>query len=115
QLEFLDVLLGDQPPLPLEAQIYHRLLALDADEGEELLESGLKERTVAELYDGVLIPALSLAERDRHRGELSPEREELIGVTMRNWIEDLATRELEEGSLGVEPIPETAPRLVCVP
>ena len=115
QLQFLDVLLGDQPPLPLEAQIYHRLLALDADEVEVLLESGLKDRTVAELYDGVLIPALSLAERDRHRGELSPEREDLVGATIRNWIEDLSTRPLEDGSLGVEAIPETAPRLVCVP
>jgi predicted PurR-regulated permease PerM len=37
QLHFLDVLLGDQPPLPLEAQIYHRLLALDAEEVEVLL------------------------------------------------------------------------------
>jgi predicted PurR-regulated permease PerM/methanogenic corrinoid protein MtbC1 len=115
QLQFLDVLLGDQPPLPLEAQIYHRLLALDAEEVDALLESGLKDRTVAELYDGVLIPALSLAERDRHRGELSPEREELVGVTVRNWIEDLSARPLEGGSLGVEPIPDTAPRLVCVP
>ncbi len=115
QLRFLDVLLGDQPPLPLEAQIYHRLLALDADEVDALLESGLKDRTVAELYDGVLIPALSLAERDRHRGELSPEREDLVGATVRNWIEDLSTRPLEDGSLGVEAIPETAPRLVCVP
>ncbi|MFL6259123.1 MAG: AI-2E family transporter [Thermoanaerobaculia bacterium] len=119
QLQFLDVLLGDQPPLPLEAQIYHRLLALDAEEVEELLESGLKGRTVAELYDGVLIPALSLAERDRHRGELSPEREDLIGATIRNWIEDLSSRPLEDGGLGVEIVhmggPETAPRLVCVP
>ncbi len=115
QLQFLNVLLGDQPPLPLEAQIYHRLLALDAEEVDELLESALKGRTVAELYDGVLIPALSLAERDRHRGELSPEREELVGATLRNWIEDISTRPLEDGSLGVEPIPETAPRLVCVP
>ncbi|HEY4591732.1 MAG TPA: AI-2E family transporter, partial [Thermoanaerobaculia bacterium] len=115
QLEFLDVLLGDQPPLPLEAQIYHRLLALDAEGVDALLESGLEGRTVAELYDGVLIPALSLAERDRHRGELSPEREELVGATIRNWIDDLSTRPLEDGDLGVEPIPETAPRLVCVP
>jgi predicted PurR-regulated permease PerM len=115
QLRFLDVLLGDQPPLPLEAQIYHRLLALDAEGVDTLLESGLKDRTVAELYDGVLIPALSLAERDRHRGELSPEREELVGATIRNWIEDLSTRPLEAVTLGVEPIPETAPRLVCVP
>ncbi|HEY4596563.1 MAG TPA: AI-2E family transporter, partial [Thermoanaerobaculia bacterium] len=116
QLQFLDVLLGDQPPLPLEAQIYHRLLALDAEEVEELLESGLKERTVAELYDGVLIPALSLAERDRHRGELSPEREEFIDTTVRDWIEDLASKTIEDGSLGEETAAGVqAGRLVCVP
>jgi predicted PurR-regulated permease PerM len=120
QLQFLDVLLGDQPPLPLEAQIYHRLLALDAEGVDTLLESGLKEHTVAELYDEVLIPALSLAERDRHRGELSPEREELVGATVRNWIEDLSSRPLEDDrGLGVEIVPERGPeaipRLVCVP
>ncbi len=117
QLQFLDVLLGDQPPLPLEAQVYHRLLALDADEVGVLLESSMKERTVAEFYDGVLIPALILAERDRHRGELTPEREEFIETTVRDWIEELAGRTREDGSLGLEARSgeNAAERLVCVP
>jgi predicted PurR-regulated permease PerM/methanogenic corrinoid protein MtbC1 len=117
QLQFLDVLLGDQPPLPLEAQVYHRLLALDADEVGVLLESSMKERTVAEFYDGVLIPALILAERDRHRGELTPEREEFIETTVRDWIEELAGRTREDGSLGIETRSgeNAAERLVCVP
>src|SRR3954469_2299386 len=115
QLEFLDVLLGDQPPLPLEAQIYHRLLAMNPEEAGTLLEGCIQERTVAELYDGVLIPTLILAERDRHRGELSPEREEFIATTIRDWIDDLAGRTVEDGSLGVEASPEAVTRLVCVP
>ncbi len=115
QLQFLDVLLGDQPPLPLEAQVYHRLLAMNPEEAGTLLEGCIQERTVAELYDGVLIPALILAERDRHRGELSPEREEFIATTIRNWIEDLAGRTVEDGSLGVETSPEAVARLACVP
>ncbi len=117
QLQFLDVLLGDQPPLPLEAQVYHRLLALDADEVGVLLESSIKERTVAEFYDGVLIPALILAERDRHRGELTPEREEFIETTVRDWIEELSGRTREDGSLGIETAKgeNAAERLVCVP
>ena len=117
QLQFLDVLLGDQPPLPLEAQIYQRLLAMDAAEVGVALESCLRERTVAELYDGVLIPALVLAERDRHRGELSPEREEFIDTTIRDWIEELAGRTCEDGSLGVETVAgrQAVERLVCVP
>jgi predicted PurR-regulated permease PerM/methanogenic corrinoid protein MtbC1 len=117
QLQFLDVLLGDQPPLPIEAQVYHRLLAMDADEVGTVLESCMRERTVAELYDKVLIPALILAERDRHRGELSPEREEFIDTTIRDWIDELAGRTVEDGSLGVEAAAggAVAERLVCVP
>ena len=77
----------------------------------------MKERTVAELYDGVLIPALILAERDRHRGELSPERQEFIDTTIRDWIEELAGRH----GRGRQPGRRdgrgkaAADRLVCVP
>jgi predicted PurR-regulated permease PerM/methanogenic corrinoid protein MtbC1 len=117
QLQFLDVLLGDQPPLPIEAQVYHRLLAMDSAQVRLLMESCVGERTVAELYDRVLIPALVLAERDRHRGELSPEREEFIETTIRDWIEELAGRTSEDGSLGMETADgeNAAERLVCVP
>jgi predicted PurR-regulated permease PerM/methanogenic corrinoid protein MtbC1 len=117
QLQFLDVLLGDQPPLPIEAQVYHRLLAMDSAEVGTLLESCMRERTVAEFYDKVVIPALILAERDRHRGELSPEREEFIDTTIRDWIEELAGRTVEDGSLGIEAGDgkAVAERLVCVP
>ena len=115
QLHFLSVMLGDEPPLSLEAQIYQRLLVMDPVEAGAVLEASLKEKTVAELYDGVLIPALILAERDRHRGELSPEREEFIDTTVRDWIEELAGRTGEDGSLGRELVAVEPVRLVCVP
>jgi predicted PurR-regulated permease PerM/methanogenic corrinoid protein MtbC1 len=115
-LQFLDVLLGDQPPLPLEAQVYHRLLSMNSEEVELVVESCLQERSVAEFYDGVLIPALILAERDRHRGDLSPEREEFIDTTVRDWIEEIAGRTSKDGSLGPQIAPRrVAGRLVCVP
>ncbi|MEA2603815.1 MAG: hypothetical protein QOF89_4807 [Acidobacteriota bacterium] len=116
QFQFINVLLGDEPPLPLEAQIYHRLLAMDPVAVGTVLESSIKEKTVAEFYDAVLIPALILAERDRHRGELSPERQEFIDTTVRDWIDELASRTVEDGSLGVETAAGVqAGRLVCVP
>ena len=114
-LQFLDVLLGDQPPLPIEAQVYHRLLSMNSEEVELVVENCLQERTVAEFYDGVLIPALILAERDRHRGDLIPEREEFIDSTIRDWIEEIAGRTAKDGSLGPRLAPQrTAGRLVCV-
>lgn len=116
QLQFLNVLLGDEPPLPLEAQIYHRLLAMDPIEVGNVMETCVKEKTVAEFYDGVLIPALILAERDRHRGDLSPEREEFIETTVRDWIEEFSSRIVEDGSLGPESAKAASEsRLVCVP
>jgi predicted PurR-regulated permease PerM/methylmalonyl-CoA mutase cobalamin-binding subunit len=115
QFRFLSVLLGDEPPLPLAAQVYHRLLAMDPAETAAVLEASLKGKTIAEHYDGVLIPALILAERDRHRGELTAEREELVDTTIRDWIEELAGRLEEDGSLGPETEGDaTAGRLVCV-
>jgi methanogenic corrinoid protein MtbC1 len=116
QLRFLNVLLGDEPPLPLEAQVYHRLLAMDPAEAGAVLESSLKGRTVAEHYDRVLIPALILAERDRHRGELTTEREDFVDTTIGDWIEELAGRTGDDSSLGPETAGDTtAGRLVCVP
>jgi predicted PurR-regulated permease PerM len=119
QFRFLSVLLGDEPPLPLEAQVYHRLLAMDPDEAAAALEASIKDKTVAEHYDGVLIPALILAERDRHRGELTTEREEFVDTTIGDWIEELAGRTADAGenrSLGPEIEGDaTAGTLVCVP
>src|SRR6185312_2926800 len=59
-LQFLSVLLGGKVELPPEAGYYQRLLAMDDDEAGEIAENYLKERTIGELYDLLLIPALSL-------------------------------------------------------
>jgi hypothetical protein len=58
QLEFLYVLLGDEPVLSPDAHYYQRLLAMDEDEPIEIVETYLKEKSLEELYDSVLIPAL---------------------------------------------------------
>lgn len=70
QLDFLEVLLGDEPVLSPQAHFYQRLLALDENEAQETAENFLKDHPVDELYDSLLIPALSLAEQDRHTDAL---------------------------------------------
>jgi predicted PurR-regulated permease PerM len=67
QLQLLHILLGDQPALSSEAQYYQRLLAMDEGEARDVVEEYLKAKTRIELYDSVLIPALLLAEQDRHK------------------------------------------------
>ena len=96
RLEFLDVLLGDQPSLPTDARIYQRLLAMDQDEVYELATNDLKTRSLAEFYDVVLIPALGMAERDRHHGVLDAARERHIYQSIRDLIENLGERHKQE-------------------
>jgi hypothetical protein len=78
QLSFLHVLPGDEPVLAAEAQIYQRLLAMDLVEAHAVVGESLKGRPLVELYDSVLIPALSMAEQDRHKGALDTAREEFF-------------------------------------
>jgi predicted PurR-regulated permease PerM len=89
-LSFLNVLLGDEPVLPPHAQYYQRLLATDQNEARQVLELHLKENNLEELYSTVLIPALSLAEQDRHRNELDEEKQTFIYQSTREIIEELA-------------------------
>ncbi|MGI8959104.1 MAG: AI-2E family transporter [Bryobacteraceae bacterium] len=92
QFEFLSILLGDEPVLSPEARYYQRLLAMDEDEATEIVDEYLKEKSLGEVYDAVLIPALSLAERDRHQDRLDEEREKFIYQSTRELIQELGER-----------------------
>ncbi len=89
RLSFLNILLGDEPVLSPQAQYYQRLLATDQNEARHILEQFLKEKPLEELYSSVVIPALSLAEQDRHRNELDGEMQTFIYQSTREIIEEL--------------------------
>jgi predicted PurR-regulated permease PerM len=95
-LSFLHVLLGDEPVLPPHAQFYQRLLSADKNEARQVLDQYLKEKSVEELYSSVVIPALSLAEQDRHRNELDEETQTYIYKTARGIIGELSDRSPEQ-------------------
>src|SRR5258706_8297366 len=92
QLQFLDILLGDEPVLEPHVKVYQRLLAMDQEEATELVEEYLKEKELVDVYDEVLIPALGLAEHDRHRGLLDEQRQRYIRQSMKERAEDLGER-----------------------
>jgi len=96
QLEFLNVLLGDEPVLSPKARLYQRLLALDQQEAQSVVEAFLKEGTPIDLYDLVIIPALSMAEQDRHKGELDGSKEAFIIQSISEVIGELAEYKLPE-------------------
>jgi predicted PurR-regulated permease PerM len=127
QLRFLHILLGDEPPLTPESRLYQRLLAMDYDEAQEVIQKCLNEMSLEDLYENVLIPALGLAEQDRHQNLLQDENEKFISQSTRELIDELwepLNGETQHGPEGGESEPSpnaAAPHLgrslniLCVP
>jgi predicted PurR-regulated permease PerM len=89
RLRFLHILLGDEPVLTPSSRFYQRLLAMDHDDARQVLEKQLEGMTLEDLYDSVLIPALSLAEQDRHQDRLDDASQKFICQSTRELIEEL--------------------------
>jgi predicted PurR-regulated permease PerM/CheY-like chemotaxis protein len=115
QLEFLYILLGDEPVLPPDVYYYQRLIAMDEDEAREVAEEYLKDRSPIDLYDAVFIPALSLAERDRHQSQLEEERQKLIYDTTRELIEDVGEGSAPESWQGKIETDPSQMSILCMP
>lgn len=92
-LEYVSVLLGDRPSLPTEVRLYERLLATDYDEAFQITQEHLKDKPLIDLYETVLMPALAMAEHDRHAGRLEEGRIEFIYQSLRDLIEELGDRQ----------------------
>jgi predicted PurR-regulated permease PerM len=121
QLSFLHILLGDEPVLAAEAQIYQRLLAMDQLEAHSIVGQFLKGKRLVELYDSVLIPALTMAEQDRHKGAIDAVREEFLFLSINEMIAEFSEYELPDDAAGEDFAPivdaEEQPeaRILCVP
>lgn len=96
RMSFLHVLLGDEKALSLEAQFYQRLLALDQDDARSIAQNFLKSHSLVTFYDQVLIPALVLAEQDRHKGALNETRESFVYLSTSEIVSELAVYRPEE-------------------
>jgi predicted PurR-regulated permease PerM len=98
RMSFLHVLLGDETALSVEAQFYQRLLALDQDDARSIAFNFLKSHSLMSLYDQVLIPALALAEQDRHKGALGGTRESFLFLSVSEIVSELALHQPGETS-----------------
>jgi hypothetical protein len=61
QLQFFDVILGNEPVLTPEERFYQRLLAKDPEEATEQTEAFAKERPLTDFFDEVALVALARA------------------------------------------------------
>jgi predicted PurR-regulated permease PerM len=89
QLEFLSILLGDEPALPAPIAYYQRLLARDEDEATDLIEEYCRQHTAEQVYDDVLVPALVLAKNNRERGELTRSDERFMLRVTREVVDEV--------------------------
>ena len=89
-LQFFSTLMADKPPLAPEDGYYQRLLARDQSEAADLIERHVKSEPPGTVYDGLILPALNYAERDRIEERLSPDEEASVIEATRELIADAA-------------------------
>jgi predicted PurR-regulated permease PerM len=70
-LSFFAALLGEEVELEPDVRFYQRLVALDRDGATEVIDKAIKQLPRVEVFDRVLVPALSRAERDVAHDELN--------------------------------------------
>ncbi len=119
QFAFLHILLGDEPALVEEARFYQRLLAMDDQEARTVIDNYRKDHSLLQLCDSVMIPALTLAEHDRHKGALDSDREEFLFLSIREMLTELPERAVGQ-ELGIEAASDAKPappngRILCIP
>jgi predicted PurR-regulated permease PerM len=90
QMSFLHTLLGTDAELSAEALFYERLLSMDQKEAHAVATRFLEEKSLVELYDRVLIPALALVEQDRHQGNLDETRCNFFFLSIAELVAELA-------------------------
>ncbi len=99
-LQFLDILLGDEPVLEPPMRLYQRLISMDGEEATEVARDYFKEHTLEDTYEQVVLPALALAAQDHHRGDIDADRLQFVNQTIRDMIDELGeaaqTRTVEE-------------------
>lgn len=112
-LEFLSVLLGDEPALSPPHELYHRLLSDDAASAANQIDRALEAPESGDVADRLIFPALALAAQDYRRGRLDREQVEDFSETSAEVWQTIA-----EDLADAESTPQDTPekrRLLVVP
>jgi hypothetical protein len=80
----------------LKTRLYQRLLAADQEEAGELIEEHMADKSLVEVYDTLLLPALAIAEKDHYRGDLDDGRHRFVRQSLKDLVEELGERNAEE-------------------
>jgi predicted PurR-regulated permease PerM len=113
RLEFLAVLLGDEPALDADLALYQRLLARDEDEGADILERSLKTSSRNAVLDDLLVPVVLAAERESAAGAIGEADHDEILRTVRALVSSLPADEAVAPPSPLTPSPQR--RILGVP
>jgi predicted PurR-regulated permease PerM len=86
---WLDVLLGDKPPIATGDRLYQRLLANDEEEAVTIVEEYVAANSLAAAYDVVVLHALRQAESDCRADILDETRRRQIYGMLRRILTEL--------------------------
>jgi predicted PurR-regulated permease PerM len=106
-LNFIELLLGDKPPLSPVQSFYQRILASDPDEVVFQAESLLKDLTLLDYYEQVALPGLAMAQIDIVRGVMDRVRQAEICESVESVVADLS----DHVEVADEGIAQAAPQL----
>jgi len=87
RLEFLRILLGNEPVLKPREQLYHQLLAGEAAQAAKEADRRIGERSFESYLDEVAIPSLRIASDDQKRNVLGREQLNEFNETIAEYIE----------------------------
>ena len=88
QMKFLQVLLGDEPVLEPYEQLYQRLLSSKRDEADAVLQAALRQNSMAEVCDTIIVPAMLRAKEDHDLGTLTGQRQQAIFEHINDWVDE---------------------------
>ncbi|WP_270934226.1 AI-2E family transporter [Falsiroseomonas oryzae] len=115
RLEFLDVMLGDRPPLQPEESFYQRALEGDADALVVQARAALRARTsLLAWHDEVSLRGLALAEADWSREVLEGETLDTIRQQVETLLDELAQTPPAPVAAGVPPRWRDDGAVLCV-
>ena len=92
-LKFLDTLLGDEPAMTADLNLYQRLLAHDYDDASVIMQAESKRLTSLQLYDQTMIPALIYSKQDLAEDQLDEGEVVAIWDAVRDLAEEQNFRE----------------------
>jgi predicted PurR-regulated permease PerM len=93
-LEFLGIMIGDEPPLTPAQSFYQRTLSGSTNEAIDEVEQCLKQdKDLAACYQDIVLEALLLASIDRRRGVLDDKNIDQINEVVRSLLAEFADHE----------------------